>query len=257
MIITAQYDYAPFGSLLKSWTNPTVSFTSRTKFLEKEKDAESGDNNLGVRQYGDNIGRFFCPDKMWEKYYSLSPYVYALNNPVRLFDNNGYLPGDAFASIKSAAMDFAKLYNPASINMCREFGATIYKVKGESGDYYTYSIPNLGKTSEVVASDPPDGTKESDVKADIHTHGCYLRPSDNEFSTTDEQKYIDNKIIGFVVTPSGAIWKFDPQKPNDKPVKLPMKVASDPSDPNKESDIDPVQTDQRPNDLPPKKCTQS
>ncbi|MCX6153069.1 MAG: hypothetical protein NT007_02790 [Candidatus Kapabacteria bacterium] len=63
----AQYDYAPFGSLLKSWTNPTVSAGSRTKFLEKEKDAESGDDNLGVRQYGDNIGRFFCPDKMWEK----------------------------------------------------------------------------------------------------------------------------------------------------------------------------------------------
>ncbi|MCX6154068.1 MAG: hypothetical protein NT007_07910 [Candidatus Kapabacteria bacterium] len=78
------------NSLLKSWTNPTVSTGSRTKFLEKEKDAESGDCNLGVRQYGDNIGRFFCPDKMWEKYYSLSPYAYCGNNPVMGSDPSGY-----------------------------------------------------------------------------------------------------------------------------------------------------------------------
>ncbi|MCX6153073.1 MAG: hypothetical protein NT007_02810 [Candidatus Kapabacteria bacterium] len=82
-------DYAPFGSLLKSWTNPTVSAGSRTKFLEKEKDAESGDCNLGVRQYGDAVGRFFCPDKMWEKYYSLSPYVYCGNNAVGASDPSG------------------------------------------------------------------------------------------------------------------------------------------------------------------------
>ncbi|MCX6153064.1 MAG: hypothetical protein NT007_02765 [Candidatus Kapabacteria bacterium] len=60
-----------------------------TKFLEKEKDAESGDCNLGVRQYGDGVGRFFCPDKMWEKYYSLSPYVYCGNNPVGASDPSG------------------------------------------------------------------------------------------------------------------------------------------------------------------------
>ncbi|MCX6154066.1 MAG: hypothetical protein NT007_07900 [Candidatus Kapabacteria bacterium] len=47
------------------------------------------ENNFGVRQYGDNIGCFFCPDKMWEKYYSLSPYAYCGNNPVSASDPSG------------------------------------------------------------------------------------------------------------------------------------------------------------------------
>jgi RHS repeat-associated protein len=80
----SEFDYDPYGSILSYWGSDV-----RRQFLEKEKDNESSDNNLGVRQYGDNIGRFFCPDKMWEKYYSLSPYAYCGNNPVGASDASG------------------------------------------------------------------------------------------------------------------------------------------------------------------------
>ncbi|MCX6153071.1 MAG: hypothetical protein NT007_02800 [Candidatus Kapabacteria bacterium] len=83
-LFNIEYDYAPFGSLLKSWGS-----TSRTKFLGKEKDNESALNDLGVRKYDDGIGRFVQPEPLWEKYYSVSPYVYSLNNPIGAKDPNG------------------------------------------------------------------------------------------------------------------------------------------------------------------------
>ncbi len=35
------------------------------------------------------VGRWFTPDALAEKYYSTSPYTYALNNPVIYIDPDG------------------------------------------------------------------------------------------------------------------------------------------------------------------------
>jgi uncharacterized protein RhaS with RHS repeats len=39
--------------------------------------------------YDPSLGRWHCNDPMAEKYYSISPYVYVANNPIRLIDPNG------------------------------------------------------------------------------------------------------------------------------------------------------------------------
>ncbi len=82
--IVKQFDYAPFGKVLYS------SYTNRTKFIGKEKDKESNYADHGVRKYDDEIGRFTSIDPLWEKYYSLTPYQYAGNNPVSFIDPTGF-----------------------------------------------------------------------------------------------------------------------------------------------------------------------
>jgi len=81
--IVKQFDYAPFGAVLNS------TEINRTKFIGKEKDKESNYADHGVRKYDDEIGRFTSIDPLWEKYYSLTPYQYAGNNPVSFLDGNG------------------------------------------------------------------------------------------------------------------------------------------------------------------------
>src|SRR5690606_4119438 len=62
---------------------------TRKKFIDKEKDRETGTANHGVRQYDPEIGGFGAIDPLWEKYRSLTPYHYAANNPVSLSDPDG------------------------------------------------------------------------------------------------------------------------------------------------------------------------
>ncbi len=38
-----------------------------TGYIGKEKDAESNLGDHGVRKYDSELGRFLCPDAMWEK----------------------------------------------------------------------------------------------------------------------------------------------------------------------------------------------
>jgi len=81
--IVKQFDYAPFGAVLNS------TDVNRTKFIGKEKDKESNYADHGVRKYDAEIGRFTSIDPLWEKYYSLTPYQYAGNNPVIAKDADG------------------------------------------------------------------------------------------------------------------------------------------------------------------------
>ena len=64
---------------------------NRPKVNGKEFDGMHGLNtyDYSARQYNPVTGRWDRMDPLSEKYYSISPYAYCMNNPVRFVDPNG------------------------------------------------------------------------------------------------------------------------------------------------------------------------
>ena len=78
--------YYPFGGVFASSGN-----VQPYKYNGKELDAKKGLNwyDYGARHYDAVLGRFTTNDRFAEKYYSMSPYQYGANNPVKNVDVNG------------------------------------------------------------------------------------------------------------------------------------------------------------------------
>lgn len=69
---------------------------SRYKYSNKEQQNQEFEDGSGLEEYDfearfyeNQIGRWNCIDPLSEKYYSLSPYNYVLNNPILQIDPNG------------------------------------------------------------------------------------------------------------------------------------------------------------------------
>jgi len=177
-----------------------------------------------ARMYYPAIMRTTTIDPLAEKYYSISPYAWCGNNPVRMVDPDGRAPGDIFLTPTEAAKDFGKTYNDNSVEMGQEYGSKIYKVK--SG--YTYTVPNVGPSgndngSSVAVSSAPKNNK---VVAIVHTHGSYSYGNydDNNYSgkqkNPEDNKRVLNydignsnnaKIKSYLVTPNGSFQMYDPK----------------------------------------------
>jgi RHS repeat-associated protein len=90
--IKEQKDYYPFG---KEHENPNlITSTNRWGFSGKEKQTikDLGFLDFGARMLETEIGRWFVIDPLAEKYYSVSPYVYCMNNPLKYVDPTGKNP---------------------------------------------------------------------------------------------------------------------------------------------------------------------
>ena len=217
--------YYPFGGLMAESTGGNGQ---RYKYNGKELDRMHGLDwyDYGARWYAGM--RFLTQDSKLEKYYTISPYVYCLNSPIRLFDNDGREPGDFFLSPDAAAKDFGLFYNANSIRDNLEYASSIYMIRNDKGTLgYTYTIAAKGKEHESVPSKPLPGFC---IVASIHSHGAYdSRYKDNEFSGTylyrdGKEVRIEslktskkgdignanlNKINAYLVTPNGSLQKYD------------------------------------------------
>jgi RHS repeat-associated protein len=88
--IKEQNDYYPFG---KEHENANlVSSTNRWNFSGKEKQTirDLGWLDFSARMYANcEMPIFTTQDPLAEKYYSVSPYIYCMNNPLKFIDPNG------------------------------------------------------------------------------------------------------------------------------------------------------------------------
>jgi RHS repeat-associated protein len=87
--VAQRTDYYPSGLPFPNMLNPDEQ---PFKYNEKEFDTMHGLNQYeyGVRFLDPAIGpRWMVPDPLAEKYYSISPYTYCANNPMRYIDLDG------------------------------------------------------------------------------------------------------------------------------------------------------------------------
>lgn len=82
--------YYPFGT---AFTENTVDEQKKQpyKYNGKELDQMHGLNlyDYSARYYESAVGRFTSVEPMAEKYYSISPYAYVANNPLKYIDPTG------------------------------------------------------------------------------------------------------------------------------------------------------------------------
>ena len=83
--------YYPFGMPFADATGASVQ---PYKYNNKELDGRNGLNmyDYSARQMDFALPGFTTVDPLAEKFYSISPYVYCLNNPIRLIDPDGKAP---------------------------------------------------------------------------------------------------------------------------------------------------------------------
>ena len=226
--------YYPFGGVFG-----TAGNTQPYKYNGKEFDTKKGLNwyDYGARHYDAALGRFTTNDPLAEKYYSMSPYTYCADNPVKFIDPNGmeYAPGDLFKTKRAAAKDWGMYYNGASIIRKREMGSSIYEVK-QKGKLkgYSYSAANEGEHS-VSISLPPNGER---FVGSIHSHGdADAEHINNKFSKADI-KYIEKtKENGYLATSSGDLLEYNPY--SKKTSIVTSDLPSDPKDPKRKNNINP------------------
>ncbi|MDR1553106.1 MAG: hypothetical protein LBS69_06560, partial [Prevotellaceae bacterium] len=112
-IIKEQKDFYPFG---KEHENPNlITSTNRYTFSGKEKQTirDLGYLDFGARMLDAEIGRWFVIDPLAEKYYSISPYVYCMNNPIKYVDPTGmdwYCYSHTYERTKEKSAEIVKRY---------------------------------------------------------------------------------------------------------------------------------------------------
>lgn len=226
-------------------------FTFNGKEHDDEVSGEGNDYDFGARIYDGRLGRFLSVDPLTNNYSELSPYCFAANNAIRLIDINGEAPGDPFASARDAAIDFAKTYNDNSIFANKEYSSVIYSYKNDKGDvFYSYTVPEVGGSFglELTIKIPSDVYLKNNgdvyLEATIHTHSAYdplLDEKNDEISTTDLDSYKGGngspKSDGYVVTPSGKLFKYDLEYDDIYEIKddyesNPLHLPADKNDPD-------------------------
>jgi hypothetical protein len=162
---------------------------------------------------------------------------------VRFIDPDGCKPGpgDQFASLDEAAMDFGKTYNDNSIKDNKEYNTRIYKTTDrKTGKVsYSYNPPSVGSRTRSIPL--TNASEEGELAGTAYTHGKFDTENPDEdtsdfLSPEDSDNANDRGVPVFVATPNGSLRKYDPVSKFRG--KISSEMPSDEDHPKRLNEID-------------------
>ncbi|MBE0539515.1 MAG: hypothetical protein IH620_07370 [Ignavibacterium sp.] len=161
-------DYDAWGMILNGRSSNFGFADDKYKFTGKELDTETGYFHFGARAYDGRIGRWNVIDPLFEKYPNVSPYNYALNNPLRFIDPKGMEAVDATPDDPD---DKKKKQQETTINYIKQVGETF-----EKG--FELIADGVSETANTVSTNLKSGAK-SVLKSTLNDGPAFL----NELSS--------------------------------------------------------------------------
>ncbi|MEW6774622.1 MAG: RHS repeat-associated core domain-containing protein [Bacteroidota bacterium] len=218
-------DYYPFGSPLygRRW-----SVGYRYGFNRKEMDNEvkgfGNDYDYGDRHYDPRVGRWLSVDKLAKNYVPISPYVFAINNPIKLLDSDGKVVVDGNG-------------NPVTISFTKgkdgSYTANFQFVEGTSKEVMEGFMKNAGTVIKAMSKTEIGRTivqamndAQHDIAIKIDKRSLYYNEATKEYSDKPSDGFIPlygetktkvegDKIISSEITIfEGTINKIKETPPN-------------------------------------------
>ena len=192
--VIQRMDYYPFGA--QFCDGSADSEVQSRRYNGKELDRMHGLDtyDYGARQYNPVTARWDRMDPLCEKYYSISPYVYCGNNPMRFIDPDGRIIvlanncSPEFVKQYDAAYAYLKEHNAAQVwdklNERKEI-ITIYE-HNENANYTLKDDIYWNPFSGLYTSAKGEGHRISPTIRLIHEMGHKLQELTGEYDTASD-----------------------------------------------------------------------
>ncbi len=216
-----KYAYDEYGNILnqvEAVSNP-FKYVGRYGVMQDD----TGLLYMRARYYDPETGRFLSKDPIGYRG-GFNLYMYGHNSPVNWIDPLGLRPGDRYPSLADAAIDAITDINPSSIRTGWEWGGIIF-FNPDDGTYsYTPARTDCQARwvrSWLAWSRMPE---RAWPVADYHTHGKYLKPTDEQFSPGDIRASERIGLPAVMGTPKGKIWMYVPTNELSGQIGFPVRL---------------------------------
>ena len=178
--VTQKNHYYPFGTAFADkYDNGT---NQPYKYNGKELDGMHQLNlyDYSARYYESALGRFTSVDPLAEKYYSISPYVYVMNNPLKFIDPDGR---DIKIYYQSGGKNYAFIFNGSNYT-----AAPKNEFVQKALQAYKYNVVNGGGESMYTLANSREMTVnlvESEYSRNTHSSGTVFWDTQHASKTAE------------------------------------------------------------------------
>jgi len=185
--------YYPFGLPMAYDTRGTD--LQPFKYNGKEFDTMHGLNQYDyhARQYDAPSGRFTTVDPLAEKYYSISPYAYCGNNPIKYVDPTGMLY-DVYINGSDASEATKQLNNSTSLTITRDEKTGKLSASGTAKTKHDKKLLEAINSEDVTVQITANSDKTIDNKLTVG--GSFLGNSVITITEIIDERFED--AVGFI-----------------------------------------------------------